>query len=44
MGFTMAFENPIDDVKYICNTLSKYLNECSLNDLREVLDLNNFLK
>ena len=44
MGFTMAFDNPLDDVKYVCDTLSKYLNECSINDLREVLDLNDYLK
>jgi len=44
MGFTMAFQNPIDDVKYVCDTLHKYLNECTINDLREVLELNDYLK
>jgi hypothetical protein len=44
MGFTMVFQDPIDDVKYVCDTLHKYLNECSLNDLREALDLNDYLK
>ena len=44
MGFTMAFQNPIDDVNYVCDTLHKYLNKCSINDLREVLDLNDYLK
>ena len=44
LGFAMAFQNPIDDIKYVCDTLSQYLDECSLDDLRELLDLNNYLK
>jgi len=44
IGFFENYSNPVKDLAFVCYTFDKYMKECSVDDLKEILGLDIMLK
>jgi len=43
-GHFAGYQNPLDDLGYVTEIFNYYINECSIEELKEILGLNIILK